>query len=920
MALESSAQPERILDIVLATQRLRDLLPPELRNEATSASLLGKLEAADEASDLSVRLSDALFQIAEVMEHAPVEILPVLRWRTIPDAWEKFHEDLIVSLRQRNYPAFDFDLADELPPGCTFTRIIWFIPDWSALVGDSTGSVATHLARWSDLASGALSLWSTTADTAAALPPQLQKWRLPRHTRIVAPAAATPAGVDLILSELERRLDRHRDGAIPANDAPEKWKDRLGITPDADAFARIIADATLVPPLAVAIFGPWGSGKSSFMREIDERIPKPALSAKRDATSPLITRTIWFNAWHYVESDLWASLAARIFDCLNDPSLASPTASDAATASKAAAQRQELVGKMQITQLAITALEQNSRERVARLEIEQQKLSVATTASQSELVKLRAGVGAVFKALGPNLEASLDPAQKNALARAKEPVKSLIAGADSIEEEWKQLQTSTLLPHSWRELRTRPWVWAISIGLILALATIDRWAPSLRGLYANVWGIAGRIALSLSPVTVVIGQVLRRLNTARQQYAAVLKDEQAKLVAAQTSAVAAQQQDLAQTQQAIAAERKKLSELGDRYTRSFSAAELKEFITLRATASDYKSGLGLLATLRHDLERLSQLLHRQAGERDTADAPPPTVERIVLFIDDLDRCPPDRVVEVLQAVHLLLAFRLFVVVMGVDSRWIASCLAKKHSEILGDEDGAALRASDYLEKIFQIPYWLAPYSRTDAGSYFRALVRDTGLPVHHASTESPTSPENGGMTGGGSNAATGEAGGENQTPEGPVPWTEEELGFVSRLAPFAGTTPRATKRFFNLYHLLRHHPLLWPTLDQRVHQHSVNATFKAYAFALAVANSGSAGADALSARLHRKDGGPLDALIATPISAELRAALAEGRDQLGELDDGGNAAIEIALRLSFHGHRLMPWPPAAAAPPPPKAK
>jgi hypothetical protein len=44
------------------------------------------------------------------------------------------------------------------------------------------------------------------------------------------------------------------------------------------------------------------------------------------------------------------------------------------------------------------------------------------------------------------------------------------------------------------------------------------------------------------------------------------------------------------------------------------------------------------------------------------------LNRIVLFIDDLDRCDPDRVVKVLEAVYLLLAVKLFVVVVGVDAR------------------------------------------------------------------------------------------------------------------------------------------------------------------------------------------------------------------------------------------------------------
>ena len=46
------------------------------------------------------------------------------------------------------------------------------------------------------------------------------------------------------------------------------------------------------------------------------------------------------------------------------------------------------------------------------------------------------------------------------------------------------------------------------------------------------------------------------------------------------------------------------------------------------------------------------------------------LERIILYIDDLDRCPEERVVEVLEAVNLLMAFPLFIVIVGVDPRWV----------------------------------------------------------------------------------------------------------------------------------------------------------------------------------------------------------------------------------------------------------
>jgi hypothetical protein len=88
--------------------------------------------------------------------------------------------------------------------------------------------------------------------------------------------------------------------------------------------------------------------------------------------------------------------------------------------------------------------------------------------------------------------------------------------------------------------------------------------------------------------------------------------------------------------------------------------------------------------------------------------------RIVLYIDDLDRCEPDKVVDVLQAVNMLLSFRLFVVMVAVDARWLSRSLETKYRRFFGaaarqrNGDASARRATaaDYLEKIFQVPYWV----------------------------------------------------------------------------------------------------------------------------------------------------------------------------------------------------------------------
>src|SRR5262249_8266918 len=120
-----------------------------------------------------------------------------------------------------------------------------------------------------------------------------------------------------------------------------------------------------------------------------------------------------------------------------------------------------------------------------------------------------------------------------------------------------------------------------------------------------------------------------------------------------------------------------------------------------------------------DLAKLRVLL---ADWQANAEKHAPPIERIVLYIDDLDRCHPDKVVEVLQAVHLLLAFDLFAVVVAVDPRWLERSLYRAYlPELAGHVSAARIRADDrliefspqnYLEKIFQIPFSLATMAET----------------------------------------------------------------------------------------------------------------------------------------------------------------------------------------------------------------
>jgi hypothetical protein len=128
--------------------------------------------------------------------------------------------------------------------------------------------------------------------------------------------------------------------------------------------------------------------------------------------------------------------------------------------------------------------------------------------------------------------------------------------------------------------------------------------------------------------------------------------------------------------------------------------------------------------VREDLRRLERLLVDQEVEEGEA-------LRIVLQIDDLDRCEPERVVEVLQAVHLLLATPLFVVVVAVDVRWLDRSLAERYRRLLGNQEVIGFNddpatPQQYLEKIFQIPFQVPPMSAAAYGELMSALMAGSG--------------------------------------------------------------------------------------------------------------------------------------------------------------------------------------------------
>ena len=91
--------------------------------------------------------------------------------------------------------------------------------------------------------------------------------------------------------------------------------------------------------------------------------------------------------------------------------------------------------------------------------------------------------------------------------------------------------------------------------------------------------------------------------------------------------------------------------------------------------------------------------------------------RLVVFIDDLDRCLPDKAVEVLEAVKLFLDVPGFVFVLGVDRSVIEEGIRVRYQDYETELDGAR-----YLEKIIQIPFKLPPIDAGTVANYVHKVT------------------------------------------------------------------------------------------------------------------------------------------------------------------------------------------------------
>lgn len=613
--------------------------------------------------------------------------------------------------------------------------------------------------------------------------------------------------------------------------------DYLNIGPDVNAFSLVLAAKSFQPPLAVALLGKWGSGKSFFMKKLRKEIED--LSASRTGYFCEGIVHVHFNAWSYMDANLWASITTNIFDELNYY-----ISNDSLAKNNTRKIEEKLVKDLSAAKEEVEGLKNQKQEIDSQL----QKLNDKKSKSKNELDKkikslrnksLRSVLEAVDVQFKVKDQVS-DALNKNpGIAKDVEHFKKIVpeeywVKPDEFYEKAKSLPTYLKLFTTDKNSKFN-WAWVfVTLAIIFLIPVglgifVDFFKLNVISVNPSLWILitaAGSLYVRAVKTYRKFQPFLRKMWSIKEDYlkqrdTAIEEFNQQEKALLQEIEYRTKELDSINTQ--ITSVTVVKSTIEYKITNALTTSTLYDFIEKRCNSDDYKKHLGLVSIIRKDFQILSELFtgHREellkSGEsaqfRALFEKP---LERIVLYIDDLDRCPEERVVEVLEAVNLLMAFPLFVVVVGVDPVWVRNALTVKYLQKYDDGKNGykGIDPSDYLEKIFQIAFHLKTADDSDIKDMLRGLSEVQELPEVKKADQTLRSDQNINVE------ETLES--NDPLPEIDYPiirkqqirketivkalsFTEEERSLIEEMSPVLGSNPRLIKRFVNIYRIIKSH-------------------------------------------------------------------------------------------------------------------
>ncbi len=564
--------------------------------------------------------------------------------------------------------------------------------------------------------------------------------------------------------------------ALPVFSSDASGTDRLHRGEAASLLAEVAAHPQAETPVVLGVFGPAGSGKTQFVRQITERLAP--LSGPDDAgtRSPAATEIVTVTVDAVAGRDPSAALTSGVLAALGarHPGFAEDAiyaASDPREAARLAAER-------------VDALRRT-------LDAERQGLDdlAARRARLAETV--------LFDAAGSRVDAYARSHRAPIEARlrafglptsdAMQTFKQLVR--ETAEASGPASRTRMMLRSLWgfegqgRLLAIA--IASIAVGVAASFGaanqdTLAGWLASsgdrfaaltdwershlawLHPLSQAAFVLAGLALLALVVRAIrFLGPILRGATLLKGDLEGRRRDLDG-LLAHQTRRVDALAAEVeAAARNAEATERRVVARRSTGIS-DHSAALANELFGAGKSRDD--AAEAFFGALSAAMER-----HRRPREHGDEPGPIGVPDRIVVAIDHLDRLPGPAAVAFLSAAHRLLARPNIVTIVALERGQIASALA---------EDDPAL-ASSRLDRVVQLSYDLGAELRSPA-SLVELMLEPVKAPVLATDNAARAALDR--------------------------PLQPFEIELLRGLSVFAGATPRAIKRFVNTYRVARSDP------------------------------------------------------------------------------------------------------------------
>lgn len=149
---------------------------------------------------------------------------------------------------------------------------------------------------------------------------------------------------------------------------------------------------------------------------------------------------------------------------------------------------------------------------------------------------------------------------------------------------------------------------------------------------------------------------------------------------------------------------------------------------------NYEEQIGFLAQFEEDFKSVIATI------TDNGNWP------LVVFIEDLDRCAPDNIVQIIEAINILLDTEHCIFILGMDSQVVAGCIGAKYKDLHGyidsfDNSNEVVLGQHFLEKIVQINFRIPrpdlKLMRDFVNKNLKTLPNDSRNPLSNGETGGP---------------------------------------------------------------------------------------------------------------------------------------------------------------------------------------